>query len=64
MSTLGCFALPTAILAYKQKKKEQSPTNLLLCLDLHSLALGTAARLLRTICSALNKLHSRFREVI
>lgn len=71
MSTLGCFALPPAILVCKQggkkkkeKKKEQSLTNLLLRLDLHSPALGTAARLLRPICSALNKLHNRFREVI
>lgn len=32
------------------------------CLDLHSPALGTAARLLWPICSPLNKLHGGFRE--
>lgn len=48
----------------KKKKRSKSGTNLLPCLDLHSLALGTAARLLWPICSPLNKLHRGFREVI
>lgn len=48
----------------KKKKRSKSETNLLPCLDLHSLVLGTAARLLWPICSPLNKLHRGFREVI